>query len=139
MLKYKLLHPQLLAALGSAGHGSKILIADSNYPAGTRAPPAAARVYLNLAPGLIGATDVLRVLLDAVPVEAAEAMVPDEGPEPTILAEFRKLLGERLPLKLHHRFDFYDSVRDPETAIVIATGEQRTYANLLLTIGVVPS
>lgn len=32
MLKTRLLHPQILEALAEAGHGSRILIADSNFP-----------------------------------------------------------------------------------------------------------
>ena len=36
------------------------------------------------------------------------------------------------------RFAFYDACRDSDTALVIASGEQRIYANILLTIGVVP-
>jgi L-fucose mutarotase len=30
MLRYSLLHPELLAVLAGAGHGSRILIADAN-------------------------------------------------------------------------------------------------------------
>ena len=48
MLKYGLTHPEILSALGSAGHGSKVLIADGNYPFSTGSNPAAAHVYLNL-------------------------------------------------------------------------------------------
>jgi RbsD / FucU transport protein family. len=32
MLKTRLLHPEILAALGEAGHGAQVLIADGNYP-----------------------------------------------------------------------------------------------------------
>ncbi len=138
MLKYRLLHPELARALGTAGHGSKVLIADGNYPSGTGAAPGATRVYLNLAPGLVTVTDVLRVLVDAVPIEAAEVMVPSKGPEPAIFAEFREILGDRAPLRTHDRLEFYGVARGPDTALVIATGEQRIYANVLLTIGVVP-
>jgi L-fucose mutarotase len=138
MLKYKLLHPQLAEALGTAGHGSRILIGDGNYPVGTRASPGATRVYLNLAPGLVTVTDVLKVLVDAVPIEAADVMVPESGPEPTIFAEFRKILSGGPPLRIHQRYDFYDLARDPDTAIAIATGEQRIFSNILVTIGVVP-
>ncbi len=138
MLRYKLLHPELLRALGTAGHGSKILIADGNYPFGTGGHPEATRVYLNLAPGLLNAVDVLKVLAQAIPLEAAEVMVPAEGPEPAIFAEFRNVLGPSLPLKTLGRFPFYDAARDRNTTLVIATGEQRIYANILLTIGVVP-
>jgi L-fucose mutarotase len=137
MLRYKLIHPQILAALGGAGHGSQVLIADGNYPFATGAPASAQRVYLNLAPGLLTVTDVLAALVDAIPVEAAHVMVPDAGPEPSIFAEFRTLLPH-LSLQPLGRFAFYDAARSPDTTLVIATGERRVYANILLTIGVVP-
>jgi len=137
MLKNTLLHPEILRSLGGAGHGSKVLIADGNYPFGTGANPSADRVYLNLAPGLLKATDVLRVLAGAIPVETAEVMMPAESPEPAIFEEFRKILGG-LALRGIGRFEFYEAARRADTALVVATGEQRIYANILLTIGVVP-
>ncbi len=78
MLKTTLLHPELLRALGSAGHGAKVLIADGNYPFGTGGPPEATRVYLNLAPGVLNVVQVLEVLAAALPIEAAEVMMPDK-------------------------------------------------------------
>jgi L-fucose mutarotase len=138
MLRYQLLHPEILAALGTAGHGSRVLIADGNYPFVTGAFPAARRVFLNLAPGLVTVTDVLRTLADAMPIEAAHVMMPDSGVEPAIFAEFRGILGDGHPLQKYGRFQFYDAARESDTALVIATGEQRIYANILLTIGVVP-
>ncbi len=137
MLKTKLLHPEILAALGGSGHGAKVLIADGNFPFGTGANSSARRVYLNLAPGLVTVTDVLRVLVGAIPIEAAEVMQPASGDEPSIFDEFRRLLPKEIILKPLGRFEFYDAARQPDTALVIATGEQRIYANLLLTIGVV--
>jgi L-fucose mutarotase len=138
MLKYKLLHPEILSVLGGAGHGSKILIADGNYPFATRAHPNARRVYLNLAPGLIPVTDVLRVLVNAIPIEAVHVMITDSGEAPPIHEEFRAILPSELELQPLNRYAFYDAVRlDPDTALVIATGEQRIYANIILTIGVV--
>ena len=32
MLKGKMIHPQIMAALAMCGHGDKVLIADGNYP-----------------------------------------------------------------------------------------------------------
>lgn len=136
MLKTRLLHPEILKALGEAGHGAQVLIADGNYPLLTRSSSAAHRVYLNLAPGQLTVTDVLRVLLDAIPIEAAHVMLPDSGAEPAIFAEFRELLPS-VPLQPLRRFEFYDAARGPDLALAISTGEQRIYANLLLTIGVV--
>ncbi len=137
MLKTKLLHPEILQALGGAGHGSQVLIADGNYPFSTRSNPDAEIVFLNLAPGLVTVTDVLRVLVQAIPIEAAHVMQPASGEEPPIFDEFRSLLPQDVKLQPLGRFEFYDAADGPDVALVIATGEQRIYANLLLTIGVV--
>ena len=143
MLKSRLIHPELAGALAAAGHGAKVLLADGNYPLSTRTPPDAARVYLNLAPGVVSVTQALEVLLTAIPVEAAEVMVPADGPEPAVFGEFRRLLGaagrggapDLAPLE---REAFYAAASAPDVAVAVATGEGRLYANLLLTIGVVP-
>ena len=136
MLKTRLLHPEILAALGEAGHGAQVLIADGNYPLATRSNPAAHQVFLNLEPGKLTVTEVLDVIGDAIPVEAAYVMGPDDGSEPSIYEDFRRLLPD-LELTRLGRFEFYDMARGPDCALAIATGEQRIYANILLTIGVV--
>lgn len=136
MLKTRLLHPEILAALGEAGHGAQVLIADGNYPLATRSNPDAYRVFLNLEPGKLTVTDVLSVIAEAIPVEAAYVMGPDDGSEPSIFEDFREMLPET-ELERLGRFEFYDMARGPDTALAIATGEQRIYANILLTIGVV--
>ena len=138
MLQGRLIHPEILAALGSAGHGSQVLIADGNYPFSTGANALAPRVFLNLSPGLVSATDVLRALARAIPIEAATVMIPASGPEPPIFAEFRDLLPDTVQLDPLDRFAFYEAARGQNVALVIATGEQRVYANILLTIGVIP-
>ena len=138
MLHYTLLHPEILAALASAGHGAKVLIADGNYPLATLSNPAAERVFLNLAPGMLTVAEVLRVLIDAIPIEAAQGMMPDQGPEPPVFRAYREILPDDLKLQAVGRFDFYEAARQSDTALAIATGDQRLYANLLLTIGVVP-
>ena len=136
MLKTTLLHPQILGALGRLGHGSKILIADGNYPFRTGANPAAEYVYLNLAPGLVSGTDVLKSLVTAIPVESAHVMNPHDGSTPTIFPEYEALLPG-LTLERVERFPFYDLARTTDVGLVIATAEERIYANLMLTIGVV--
>lgn len=136
MLTTRLLHPEILAALGEAGHGAQVLIADGNYPLLTRTSPGAHRVYLNLEPGRLTVTDVLDVIKDAIPVESAYVMGPDDGSEPPIFEDFRRLVPGT-PLQRLARFDFYDMARSPDCALAIATGEQRLFGNILLTIGVV--
>lgn len=135
MLRGKLIHPEILEALGKSGHGSKILIADGNYPFTTGSNPQAKKVFLNLAPGQLSATTVLEALAQAIPVEAAQVMGKD-GDEPSIFEDFRKILGD-ITLQPLERFTFYATAKETDVALVIATGEGRTYANILITIGVV--
>lgn len=136
MLKTRLIHPHILEALAAAGHGSKVLITDGNYPASTQLGENAELVYLNLAPGRLKVTEVLDILLTAVPVEDVAVMSPDDGPEPPIFQEFRSLLPS-VELTKFNRFEFYEEASGPDTCLQIVTGEQRIYANVLLTIGVV--
>lgn len=146
MLKSRLLHPQISAALARAGHSSKVLISDGNYPHWTKKGPNAEVVYLNLAPGLPTVTDVLKVLVSAIPIEQAEVMdYARTGPyalkeDPPIWNEFRQIFHDSqidLELTKIERFAFYEAAGTKDVCLTIATGEQRIYANLLLTIGVV--
>ena len=59
MLRYSLLHPPLLTALATAGHGSKVLIADANYAHRTNVHHRAELIHLNLRPGLLTVDQVL--------------------------------------------------------------------------------
>ena len=147
MLRGNLIHPEILEVLGCSGHGSKVLIADGNYPFGTKLGPNARLVSLNLSPGLVSSTQVLEALVSAIPIEAAEVMqFATSGPyaletEPDIWADFRSVLvgagAEGVKLEAIGRLEFYDAAGSPDVALTIATGEQRIYGNLLLTIGVV--
>ncbi|MCM3899989.1 RbsD/FucU family protein [Schaalia meyeri] len=138
MLYGPMTHPQFLRALAAAGHGSKILLADANYPHTTGVSERCELVSLNLAPGLLDVLQVLEVLKHTIPIERAEIMTPGADAEPVdipIHGEFREALpgvefGEL------SRFDFYDAARAEDVGIIVATGEQRLYGNLLLTVGV---
>lgn len=136
MINYTLTHPGLLAALAQSGHGSQILIADGNYPHNTGAPVTAIRVPLNLRPGLLTIDQILEVLIEAVPIEAAAVMTPPDGNWTEAVKGYEKALGANVPITSHQRFDFYSAARGADVAVVIASGDTRHYANLLLTIGV---
>ncbi|MCU7826765.1 RbsD/FucU family protein [Kitasatospora sp. DSM 101779] len=136
MLLTELLHPGILEALAAAGHGARVLLADGHYPASTATGPRTRTVHLNLAPDLLDVTTVLDVLLRVLPVEAAHVMVPPEGaPEPPAIAEHRSMLAP-VAVETLGRFEFYDAARSPDLALTVVTADTRTYANLLLTIGV---
>jgi len=137
MLKTKLLHPEILRVLGSSGHFSQILIADGNYPYISRSGPNATAVYLNLMPGIPKTTDVLEALLEAIPVQDATVMQIPNGEQAPVHDEYRGMLPDGIAIKSLERYAFYEAVCSPLTSLVIATGETRRFANLLLSIGVV--
>ncbi|MDR3360018.1 MAG: RbsD/FucU family protein [Bifidobacteriaceae bacterium] len=137
MLTYRLIHPELLGGLAAAGHGSKILLVDGNYPHATGVAASARRVHLNLRPGLVSVPDVLEPLLSAVNVEAAAVMAAPDGGEAPAHRQYRELLADGVPLTTLERFAFYDAARRDDVALMVATADQRMCANLLLTLGVV--
>ncbi|PYJ85027.1 MAG: transporter [Verrucomicrobia bacterium] len=144
MLKHQLIHPKINEVLGRAGHHAKILIADGHYPASTKRGPNAELVCLNLSPGIVTASQVLRALLSAVPVDHVNTMgIPADDPyarkgEPPVWNEFRKVVkAARLKLKLEpiSKWDFYTAVESPDHVLTIQTGDQALWANVLLTMG----
>ena len=147
MLKTPVLHPEILSALGSAGHLAKILITDGNYPHNTRVNPRAKIVWANFTPGVIGAAAALKMVVDLVPVEEVHVMQPAKSGEfamasdPPIWADFRKILKDhsnfRGELTQLQKPPFNDLARSEDLCLVIATAETQIYANVLVTIGVV--
>ncbi len=138
MLRQFLIHPPLLHALAGAGHGSRILLADANYPVSTAAGPRAQVVWLNVAPGLVDVLTLLDLLAGVVPIEGAAVMQPDDGARPDVFDAFAERLPAGVALEPLGRRAFYAAARSEDVALAVATGEQRLFANLLLTVGVVP-
>ncbi len=133
MLLTTCIHPEIMDALSHCGHGSKILIADGNYPLAEKTG-SCPKVYLGLKRGLPTVTDVLETIMTAVSVEKAQVMVPENESEPHIFHDFRSILG--LELEGLDRIGFYNTcMGDPPLALAIATGEGRTFANILITVG----
>jgi L-fucose mutarotase len=137
MLLTKCIHPEILGALGKMGHFSRILIADGGYPVITASPANATKVWLNLMPGRVLVTEVLEALVSTIPLEAVEVMTPPEGMEQPVFDEFRKQLSGGMELGKVEQHAFYRKALESDVALVIATGDTRNYANLLVTMGFV--
>lgn len=141
MLKTGLTHPEILHALGMAGHGSTVLISDGNFPHATGAHPDAPRIFLNLSPGRLTVTEVLEAVLTVLPVERAALMAAedDAGPDNdvSVHATIEAMLPAGIPVDHIQRFAYYEATGSHHLALVIATGEMRPYANVLLTVGIV--
>lgn len=145
MLKHTLIHPQISMILARAGHHSKVLIADGNYPAYNTLGSNAELVSLNLSPGVVCCCDVLEALVTAIPIEEAHTMgIPESDPlsksgDPPIWEDYRAILrgaGVDVTLQPIPKWEFYDAVASPNHVLTIQTADQALYANLLLTIGV---
>lgn len=145
MLKQKLLHPEILSILASAGHHGRVLIADGNYPASSTLGPNGKLVSLAISPGLPTVAQVLAAVVSALPIEAANTMDYERsGPyaldsDPPVWADFREVLSDnKLDLELVPipKWDFYKAVSTPDHVLTIQTADRQRFANLLLTIGV---
>jgi L-fucose mutarotase len=144
MLNTSLTHPDILRILARAGHHSKILIADGNYPASSKRGPHAELVCLNLAPGVVTVSQALRALLNAVPIDAINTMgIPPDDPyamkgEPPVWNQYRTIIadaGSSLALSPIAKWDFYKAVESSDHVLTIQTADQSLWANLLLTMG----
>jgi L-fucose mutarotase len=130
-----LLTGELLAILSDMGHGDEVVIVDANFPAA-----AVARRLVRLP--LISATDTLEAVLSVFPLDdfvelPAAAMRTPDGRAPVydaFEASMDAAEGRGIGMELIDRFAFYD--RAKEAYAVIATGERRLYANVILKKGV---
>jgi L-fucose mutarotase len=139
----KLLTGDLLKALCDMGHGDELVIADANFPAYT----VGQRVISY--PG-VDAVTLLGEIVKIFPLDHAvpePAVVLDLIPEdiargithPEIWDDFTEVLkkeyGADKALSTMERQAFYD--RTKKAYLVILTGEERLYGDLLLVKGVV--
>lgn len=142
MLYGPMLHPELLGALGRAGHGGKILITDGNYPSVSGTNPSAERIYLNLAPGLLDVSQILEVVKQTIPIEQVAIMVPAadatgiERPDSIPAHDEYRATMAGVPFVEIPRWNFYDEAKTSDVSVVIVSADQRLYANVLLTVGV---
>lgn len=134
MLTGACINPQLMRELSLLGHGDKLLIADGNYSLASKTGDAA-KLWLGVRSGLPTVTDVLESLQSVINIERAEVMEPEDGSTPEIFSEFTEML-DGMELEGLSRYEFYDACCVPAVRLAISTGEKRTFANLLVTVGV---
>ena len=133
----KIVSPQLLKILCEMGHGDEIVIADGNFPSETNGK----RVVR--ADGL-GGVEMLSAILDLIPLDTYAPenfmlMETTQGdPTPEIWTEYLDVAhskDDNVRTKRLERFEFYDRAKNAYA--VIATGEERIYANIILKKGVI--
>ncbi len=145
MLKTSLLHPDILRICARAGHHSKILIADGNYPACSKIGPKAELICLQLTPGIPTVSQVLKALLEVLPVDVFNTMGIDPSDpyaqkgDPPVWQEYRTIIrqaGLQRDLEPIMKWDFYSAVASDDHVLTIQTADQALWANLLLSVGV---
>lgn len=134
----KIISPELLKALCEMGHGDEIVIADGNFPA------AAYAKKLIRADG-VGAAQILDAVLNLIPLDQYDEnnfvlMLKCEGDnaDTSLWEEYKKILKEYEPdaiMSFEERFDFYE--RAKKAYAIVATGEEKQYANIILKKGCV--
>ncbi|MUU77353.1 RbsD/FucU domain-containing protein [Winogradskyella endarachnes] len=136
MLKTAVIHPTIMEVLARSGHFAQVVIADGNLPVGAMTGPNSTTVHLNFRPGLLDAITVLEGILEVCPIQGAIVMEKPVEANAEIHRAYKKLLGD-VTWEEMERWSFYDKIRNPNTTLIIQTGEQRRFANLILTVGVV--
>ncbi|MEJ0011542.1 MAG: RbsD/FucU domain-containing protein [Bauldia sp.] len=132
-----ILGPDLLHALAAMGHGDEICIADANFPATSNA-----RRLIRL--DGIEATRVADAILSVMPLDtfvdnAAFVMQVVGKPKesPPVYGLFQQAIDKHakgFKIGRIERMKFYERART--CYAIVATGDTRAYANLILTKGV---
>ena len=134
----KVLSPDLLKVLCEMGHGDEIVIGDGNFPAAANAK------RLIRADG-ISACEMLDAILQVFPLDQYDAhhfvlmqKCDGDDADTSIWQTYETILKTYEPnatISFEERFAYYERARNAYA--IIATGEERQYANILLKKGCV--
>lgn len=133
----KIISPDLLKVLCEMGHGDEIVLADGNFPCESMGQ----RVVR--ADG-IGGEEMLQALLSLIPLDTyvkenfilMQTVPGDE--KPAIWDSYKRIaesFDDNVRPGMEERFAFYE--RAKKAYAIIATGEEKIYANIILKKGVV--
>lgn len=130
--------PELLKILCEMGHGDEIVLADANFPSASIAR------HLVRADG-IELAELLSAVLELFPLDQYDdehfiLMQKCEGDDADTSAwdDYKKVLSEKCAygkVTFCERFDYYERAKNAYA--VVATGEKRQYANVILKKGCV--
>lgn len=130
--------PDLLKIICEMGHGDEIVLADANFPSASMAQ------RLVRADG-IEIPKLLSGILELFPLDQYDSrnfilMEKCEGDEAdvSVWSEYKNILNKYCPetqMSFMERFDYYERAKNAYS--VVATGERRQYANIILKKGCV--
>jgi len=85
MISGTITHPQILAELARADHGSVVLVCDVHYAAATCVGPNSRAVYLKPPAGTLTVPEVNSVLLQTISLEHVTQMQPVSDAFPSVV------------------------------------------------------
>lgn len=134
----KIISPELIKVLCEMGHGDEIVIADGNFPAVAYAK------NLIRSDG-IGAAQILDAVLKLIPLDQYDKnnfilmqKCKGDNADTSLWEEYKTILKKYEPeavVSFEERFDYYE--RAKKAYAIIATGEEKQYANIILKKGCV--
>ncbi|EDQ90605.1 uncharacterized protein MONBRDRAFT_15956 [Monosiga brevicollis MX1] len=143
----KILPPELLFALAKMGHGDELVLGDANFPSesvGAHTPCNVIRC------DALGAVDLLKAILQVLPLDTTCGpcalmemmdMHKAAGWKTPIWDEYKAAVkeaeGRTIDFEEVERFAFYE--RAKKAYVVVATGEEAFYANIILKKGIIGS
>lgn len=136
MINGTLIQPDILRALAQAGHTAKILIVDGHFPSSTFLGAGVPKVYLNLIPGTLTVTEVLRAVAAAVPIESAVAATFEDDSLPEIWNDYAEVLPSAVPVAPVRGSQIATAFTDTDVALAIMTGDTRAAACIVLSLGI---
>ena len=83
---------------------------------------------------MIGSVVILEKILGYINVEKATLMASPADFDNTVEREYRDMLSESIEFEYVERNAFYSLAKSSDTILVIASGETRRFANILLTV-----
>lgn len=131
-----IISPELLKILSEMGHGDEIVLADANFPAATNAK------RLVRADG-IKIPNLLSAILELIPLDQYDdehfiLMQKCAGDNADVsvwkeYAEIAEKKNDNCKFTYCERFDYYERAKNAYA--IVATGEKRQYANIILKKG----
>ena len=134
----KILSPDLLKVLCEMGLGDEIVIADGNFPAASNA-------HVLIRADGTNTCDMLDAVLEVYPLDQYDSnnfvlmqKCSGDRADTSIWKSYEAILSKYEPdaeMSFEERFDFYE--RAKKAYAIIATGEEKQYANIILKKGCV--
>ncbi|ASA19932.1 RbsD/FucU family protein [Paenibacillus donghaensis] len=134
----KLLSPELVRVLMEMGHGDELVLADANYPGHSLN----SRVIRYDGTGIPALLDAI---LELLPLDhyaehqvAFMSVVEGDPTVPVIWSTYKELIAKHdksATIDYEERFAFYE--RSRQSHVIVVTGEEALYGNVILKKGVI--